>query len=333
MNFQILFICCAVFVSTYQSELGLKGTFDDIIRDGSCKDFVDVNWDYRTALYEFDITFYKAIEARNDLNFVYSPLSIWLTLAGIAEGADPYTQEQLFNLLNLPKDPCIRLKYYKLATTRFAQSDDVSITNNRVLLIDTSVSINSAWHSFVESNSLLSVFTAPIKLNPVGAAAEIRWLMNAILPSLNLNGNSVILETMDYSGLWTNAFGNARIERAPFYNQVGYLIGEVDMMRFKRRAKMGYIKDIKCKVLEIPVGKDGRYRMLYMVFLKTHDPKEAVKGVNRNNVRKLFENLRDSYVPLDIAIPRILLTSEVDVRVMLEDLGVQSLWNNPEATR
>nr|XP_021192794.2 leukocyte elastase inhibitor [Helicoverpa armigera] len=326
----LLLVCCCVPILTHHDQRLISSlVYDPRI----CIVNEDLIYNYRSSIYNFSISLFRPVAFRSNLNFVFSPLSIWIMLAAIAEGAEPLTQQKLFQLLNLPNDPCIRQLYYQLATTRAFPTNDVNIKSTRVLLINDGTVLSPSWHGLVVKNSLLEVITAPMRYNPVATANEIKRIMSARLPRLDLSGNSVLLDTMDYNGLWTTAFGDAVVERAPFYDLVGKQIGTVDIMKVKRRARMGYVKKLNAKVLELPVGADERYRMLFSVVIGGADLKPIVTGVTKELIFELFAGLRHSYVQIDVAIPRTVITSEVDVRTVLEDLGVHELWTDPSVTR
>ena len=326
--FAILIACVGVSISTPHS-FDLRGThFLE-----PCNVHEDVLLNYRSATYDFALNFYKAVAARSELNFVYSPLSVWLVLAGMAEGSDSYTRQQIFSLLNLPYDECTRQKYYQLATSRIVQADDIKVISNRVLLLDAGVTPNPSWYDIVRKNNLLDVLTAPIRYNPQVTANEIKRLMRAELPSLNFNGNSVIIDTIDYNALWTTEFADARIERAPFHDEAGNQVGFVDLMRVTKRARLGYVKAVKAKVVELPIGVNERYRMIFAIFPESNDIKRDFAIVNNEIIFAMFESFKESYVPVEVAIPRIVITSEFDVKALIQDMGVTSLWSDPAATR
>lgn len=300
---------------------------------GPCYVSRDVGDEYRSSLYEYSIDLIKSVIVKSDFNYVCSLVSIYISLAAIAEGTDPVSQQKLFQFLKLPNDPCIRQEYYKLATTRAFPFNDVHIKNRRVLVLDESVTLNPTWYSFITKNSLLDVVTAPIHSNPVATAKEIQRIMSTSLPRLNLNGNSVLLDTLDYNGLWTTTFLNATIERAPFYSLTGQEIGAVDLMKIKKRARMGYLRSLHSKILELPIGLSGRYHMLFLVRLGNNDLRPLVEDFGSSVLFEAFESLRHSNVLIDVAIPRIVITTEIDVRVILEELGVTEVWNDPSVTR
>lgn len=334
MRFLIILLlvsCLSVSISRQQNITDTGPVESGILEP--CDENKDLSREYQFALYDFTMTFYKAIAVRGDLNFVYSPLSMWLILAAVAEGAEPNTQKQLFQFLHLPNNLCIRQKYYQMATSCLVPSDDVNIVSKSFWLIDEGVTVNSTWYEFVKKHSLLELLRAAIRFNTGVAALEMSQLMSVPLPRLNLNGNSVLLDSLDYNGLWTTAFPDAGIERALFYNQQGYPVGTVDLMIVKRRARMGYVKSISAKFLELPVGLNARYRMFFLVFLETGDLKTRLGGFPHDIVTESLNSLQEAAVPLEIAIPRMVLTSVIDMKTVLEDLGVTSLWNDPAATR
>ncbi|KAJ8708624.1 hypothetical protein PYW08_010006 [Mythimna loreyi] len=331
---QVIFLAflagCVRFTVSIPHSFDLRGTH--IL--GPCNVYEEISHNYQSDLNNFSIIFYKAIAARSpEFNFVYSPLSVWLILAGMAEGADSLTRQQIFNLLEVPYDDCTRQKYYQLATSLIVQANDIKVISNRILLIDAGVTPNPTWYDIVMRNNLLDVLTAPIRHNPEVTAEEIKRLMHAELPRINFDGNSVILDTIDYNALWTTEFAEARIERSPFHDQFGNPVGFVDLMEVTKHARLGYVKSIKAKVLDLPIGANERYRMIFGLFPDSDNVMAAFSIVTVDIVLEVFESFRDSFVPVEVAIPRMVISSEIDVRSLIEDLGVTSLWNDPAATR
>ncbi|KAJ8707759.1 hypothetical protein PYW07_011436 [Mythimna separata] len=324
----LLLTCCGVQISTQQYRQFSPAIYDS----RSCYINQDLTAAFRSANYHFILPLYKAVGVRSNLNFVFSPNSIWIIVAAIAEGADPVTQQKLFQHLSVPNDPCVRQIYYQLATTRALPSHDVNIKNTRVWLFDDGTTVNPTWHDLVARNSLLEVVRAPIRHNPIATANEIKRIMSSSIPRLDLSGNSVILDTLDYNGLWSTAFADAVIERAPFYNLQGEPIGAVDLMRVQRRVRMAYHEKLQAKIIELPVGADGRYRMLFATIIGNNDFASAVGTVTGDLVVEIIERLQPSLVPIDVAIPRMVISSEIDMRVVLKDLGVKEVWTDPAVT-
>ncbi|KAJ8708291.1 hypothetical protein PYW07_010416 [Mythimna separata] len=312
----------------------VQGSLDDLnINFGTCPVYPNVLEGYREALDNFTIEAFKGIASLGAFQFVISPHSMWMTVAAMAEGADYYTRHHLFDLLHLPSNPCVRHEYYKLAASRYSFANDAAVVSNRVLVIDEGVTPNPVWHNFVAGNSLLNVLTAPIKYNPIAAASKIRQLVYANFPRLDLHGNSVLIDTVDYNGLWHTAFADAVVKRAPFYSLAGEIIGSVDLMTIRRRGRIGYVSLLKSKVLEIPIGENKKYSLIVALLVGNPDLRPIISELKSSIIPEVLASLKETEVPIEIALPQFTINSELDAKTILENLGVTRLWTDPQATR
>ncbi|CAB3226155.1 unnamed protein product [Arctia plantaginis] len=207
---------------------------------------------FRIAFATFTANLLKKVSLQGNHYMALAPLSVWITLAAIAEGADENTQKELFTLLNLPENACSRFKLYQIAVTRSFSSKYVSVLNKRILLIDKGAHINGHWYKLVRQYSLLQMFPAPIERNPV-ATIEITKFFILTNHQLNFNDNNSSIDSM------VSSFHNYTI--------------------FEAKA-----------------------------------------------------SLQDSQIPIDVAIPRFLMKSEIDMKQILEGMGIVNLWQDPRAT-
>ncbi|KAJ8706362.1 hypothetical protein PYW08_010988 [Mythimna loreyi] len=312
----------------------IQSSFDDLYTNpGSCLGYPNVLEDYRDAMYNFTIETYKQVAPKGTYQFVMSPLSMWMTLAAMAEGADRYTQNYLFELLHIPRNQCLRHKYYHLAASRFSLTADAAVISKRALVIDEGVIPNPVWHNYVTKHHLLDVLTAPLKHNPGASASTIRQVVSAEFPRLDLRGNSVLIDTMDYNGLWNTAFADAVVKRAPFYSIEGKHIGTVDLMTVKRYGKIGYVPSIQAKILELPIGVNKQYSMIIALVVGQTDLRPVIQAMKSTILSNVLASLRETKVPINIAVPQFTINSELDAKTILQDLGITSLWTEPEATR
>ncbi|CAB3237851.1 unnamed protein product [Arctia plantaginis] len=287
---------------------------------------------FRIAFATFTANLLKKVSLQGNHYMALAPLSVWITLAAIAEGADENTQKELFTLLNLPENACSRFKLYQIAVTRSSSSKYVSVLNKRILLIDKGAHINGHWYKLVRQYSLLQMFPAPIERNPV-ATIEITKIFILTNHQLNFNGNSIILNSMDYDGLWTTAFNDNVAKHSPFYNQAGKRIGSVDLMKMKTIVRIGYVASINAKVLELPIGINGEYRMIFALVVDNNSSIDSmVSSFHNYTIFEAKASLQDSQIPIDVAIPRFLMKSEIDMKQILEGMGIVNLWQDPRAT-
>ncbi|XP_075986118.1 iripin-3-like [Anticarsia gemmatalis] len=290
----------------------------------------DVTDNYRKAQNDFYKALYAKVAARSDNHFVFSPFTIWLSLSALAEGADPSIQNELFTSLSLPREKCIRNNYYDIALHIEGPGRDVSLDRRRSLILDEGLMVNPTWAKFVKDSGLLDVAFAPIKANPDATSQRLKQFL-ATRSNIVLRGNSVLLDSLDYHGLWTTAFADSSIYRAPFFNDMGQQIGTVDMMKIKKRVRLAHVPFMSTKVVELPVGADGRYTMLIAVSTGNNILKNAI-NMFLGSIFEIFSALQLSVVPVEITIPRFAMSSEFDVKPALEDVGITQFWRDPAAT-
>ncbi|XP_075986251.1 serine protease inhibitor 77Ba-like [Anticarsia gemmatalis] len=287
--------------------------------------------EFRAALHSFLVKTFKRGFFQNSNQYVLSPLSAWITLATIAEGAEATEQEALLELLELPRDPCERIKFYKLATGRFSSSNDVSVVSTRLLVLRDGVQINPVCYDFITQNSLINIVSAPLRADPGTSLKEMRRISSAQLNNFDIRGNSVLLDAVDYQGLWGTAFEDAVEERAPFYSQAGEKIGSVDLMTVKRRVRMAYVRSVNTLAIELPVGENDRYRMVFGMIQGNGPVQNSVKSIKPSVVDEFLQDCRLSEI-ISISLPKITLTSETNIKNILDGYEVDKLWTDPKWT-
>lgn len=291
----------------------------------------DISKDFEKAAYDFTMRLYKRVAFYNKDHFVISPLSMWLSLAALAEGADGLYQGELLATLNLPQERCLREKYYQIALSRETPGNDVRFNRERLMIMDQGQRVNVSWAEYVKNMHLLDVSFAPLRTDPVTVWTQLKNLLGArAFPTIA--GNSLLVDSLDYEGLWTTAFPEARIERGPFFDDLGNKIGMVDYMKIKKRVKLAHLPIIDAKVLDLPVGNNGRYRMMIAVGLSKKGIRTAIELLVNTIITEALSLLQESVIPLEVAIPRFDLNFEYEASGVLDEIGAGSLFKKPEAT-
>lgn len=288
-----------------------------------------VTLDYHRGMQEFSTKLFKQIAYQNNDHFVSSPYSIWLALAAFAEGSEGVTQKQLFEFLNLPKNQCLREKYYEIATSLESPGNDVFLKRQRLFILDDILKVNDTWMTTVRSSGLIDTKIAPIR----GLDLTANQLPEFKMSEFEVNGNSLVLDTLDYEGLWTTAFDNSSIQKSYFYNDEGEMIGHVDLLRIKKRVRLCYVPFLNAKLLELPVGNNGRYRMLFILNLGNNGIRRTVEKFPSSFIIDSLPLLVETAVPADVAIPKFRMTTEIDYMKVLDSLGMKSIWKDGNANR
>lgn len=293
----------------------------------------DVTSDYHHSLQDFSTRFLKEV-AKNGNHFVISQYSVWLALAAIAEGSNGDIQNNLFKALNLPLDWCFREKYYDIATGLESPGlpEDVHLLRKRLLVLNDGLKLNNTWRDIVGASGLVN--TKMMNLKDANTIDDLENLIAAKLDDVNITGNSLILDSLDYKGLWTTEFENISIEHdANFFNDEGVKIGTVDLLKIKKRVKLAHLPILNAKLLELPVGNNGRYRMLFILNNRKKSIRRMIEHFPSSLIVDSFPLLLESVVPLEVAIPRFLMTSELDLKKVIADVGLGAVWNENGATK
>ncbi|XP_059056337.1 uncharacterized protein LOC131850182 [Achroia grisella] len=286
---------------------------------------------FQKSLYEFYTKLNSLISENSKGHYVFSPLFIWLSIMTIAEGCEPIYQKELFSILNLPEEKCLREQYYAMSLKHLTErQNDVSIASKNLFVLDEYTKVEPNWAKFANDGFLELAFV-PIKDNPNFASEQLRNLLK-FRSSPALYGNSGLFNSIDFQFLWTYAFADSKIQRnAPFYNDAGKEIGRVDMMKMRRRVRLANMPLLNAKVVELPIGHNGRYKMIIVM-----NNSLGLLGTLFANIGKYLSDilgvLTESAIPLDVAIPRFDLEYEYDARRVLEAMGIRELWNNPAVT-
>ena len=290
----------------------------------------DVTQDYKKAMTDFNHKLYTHIASRSGNHFVFSPYSIWLSLSALAEGADDSVQSEIFTSLNLPQARCLRMRFFDIAVNVEQSGRDVNFRRRRSLILDDSLKVNRAWGQQALSSGLINYAYAPIKNEPKATSQRVRKFLKT-RSDIVIRGNSVVLDSLDYEGLWTTAFSEATTQVQPFYDELGQRIGTVDMMHMQKKVRLAHVPFLSSKVVELPVGAGGRYTMLIAVGTGNSVLKNAI-DIFMGSILEIFSLLQVSLFPVDVAIPKFAVSSEFNVRPALEDFGIRSFWRDPLAT-
>uniref|UniRef100_A0AAA9T4Z2 Leukocyte elastase inhibitor n=1 Tax=Bos taurus TaxID=9913 RepID=A0AAA9T4Z2_BOVIN len=140
----------------------------------------------------------------------------------------------------------------------------------------------------------------------------------------------VLVNAIYFKGKWQEKFMVEATKDAPFRLNKKET-KTVKMMYQKKKFPFGYIKDLKCRVLELPYeGKD-----LSMVILLPDDIQDEATGLKKIEQQLTLEKLREWTRPesLDllevrVQLPRFKLEESYDLQEPLARLGVRDLFSS-----
>ncbi|XP_036725201.1 leukocyte elastase inhibitor isoform X2 [Balaenoptera musculus] len=140
----------------------------------------------------------------------------------------------------------------------------------------------------------------------------------------------VLVNAIYFKGNWQEKFRMEATKDAPFrLNKKD--TKTVKMMYQKKKFPFGYIKDLKCRVLELPYqGED-----LSMVILLPDDIQDESTGLKKIEQQLTLEKLREWTRPenldlleVNVQLPRFRLEESYELSTPLACLGVQELFTS-----
>ncbi|XP_047652135.1 leukocyte elastase inhibitor [Phacochoerus africanus] len=140
----------------------------------------------------------------------------------------------------------------------------------------------------------------------------------------------VLVNAIYFKGSWQEKFMTEATKDAPFrLNKKDSKM--VKMMYQKKKFPFGYIKELKCRVLELPYqGKD-----LSMVILLPDSIEDEATGLRKIEQHLTLEKLREWTKPenldlleVNVHLPRFRLEESYDLNAPLARLGVQDLFGS-----
>ncbi|XP_075986052.1 serine protease inhibitor 27A-like [Anticarsia gemmatalis] len=324
MNFKILTIlvtlCCTV--STYQHyRCSYKSTLHL----------------HKRPAYLFSVRLLRRVAEDTRGHFVFSPLSTWMQLGALAEGARGDTLREIWNVTRLHRNPCYRKMLGKIYRNT---NKNLGINSRRqsVLAIDRFMDVKKPFVRFVERNYDTKVWQLDFN-RPLRSADKVNQFIehsvgggiDRILLDAYFNSSVMLLSDANYfNGKWQVSFNSGAVE--PFYSSQGGEIGQVNMMTQTGYFHVSEFPIIKAKVLEIPFENN---KTSVLVFLPTEKDwvGEMFYNFENTSLTSIFNLFKRQPLKLvNVKLPKFNMTSEVDnLPELLYDMGLERMFNTTTA--
>lgn len=277
----------------------------------------------------FAFKFFKAAVKRDGItpNKLISPLSIYLALAMVYNGADNATRDSITNVLALTG-----LTINDLNNTCQALMEQLSGEDNKVQL---SIA-NSLWYNknaqplspFV--NTTKSYYLAGCQPLDFGDAASVKvindWIsehtgnkIQNVLQSISPDDLLYLVNAIYFNGAWKNGFDAKRTTTGNFQLQYGTKVS-VPFMNQLITTKV--YSDNSMQLIELPYGGGNSYSMyIAMPADQQQTVNEFAGSLNQTTLPHMIDQMDSAQVQL--ALPSWEYTYSVgDMKPILSDLGM-----------
>ncbi|CAG9792543.1 unnamed protein product [Diatraea saccharalis] len=285
--------------------------------------------------YDFSVKLLDRVTQANDGHFVYSPISTWLQLLTLAEGAHGQTLKEIWNVTKHHRLKCFRRKWRAILNR--VDKDLKSVSKRRgFMIIDKLMNVKKTYVAEVERLRSLQVllldFNYPVTAADI-ANKQVESATNGVIADAftPYDFNSTVLlmaDTSYYKSSWKIPFNTAYTRSEPFYSEFGTNVGEVYMMNRLDYFNYTEIPLIGAKVLEMACGSDGKVSMLF--FLPTSGSiRDLFYSLQRVRLMSIFNKFKSSNITLiSVKIPRFKITTDIDsIPELLYDMGVKRVFH------
>uniref|UniRef100_A0A8C3YHV7 Serpin family B member 1 n=1 Tax=Catagonus wagneri TaxID=51154 RepID=A0A8C3YHV7_9CETA len=289
----------------------------------------------------FALDLFRALNESNPAgNIFISPFSISSALAMILLGTRGNTEAQLSKALHFDTVKDIHSSFQSL------NADINKRGASYILKLANRLFGESSYHFLPEFlASTQKMYGAELaSVDFLQASEEARKVINAwvkeqtegkipeLLASGVVDGTTklVLVNAIYFKGNWQEKFMTEATADAPFrLNKKDSKM--VKMMYQKKKFPFGYIKELKCRVLELPY----QGRELSMVILLPDSIEDESTGLSKIEQQLTLERLREWTRPenlelleVSVHLPRFRLEESYDLNAPLGRLGVQDLFGS-----
>ncbi len=261
-------------------------------------------------------------------NALFSPLSIWLAMAMLYEGANGTTAEELAKVMHFPTNKSLLRENVRWLLENFGNH-----TGNYTLKIANSLWVQDGFPVREKYKDILrEYYLAHLQLlnflqNPEEARNIINsWVENEtngkirnFFPpnSITPSKVAVLVNAMYFYGLWAHPFNASKTDKEHFYTPSGKIL--IDMMHMS--GYFNYTEDRETQVLELPY-QGNELSMLIVL------PKDKDVTISPEKIKEWKETLIPTKVYL--SFPKFKLDEKFSLKTVLENMGIRSVFT-PEA--
>lgn len=259
-------------------------------------------------------------------NILLSPLSIWLAMAMLYEGANGTTAEEIAKVMHFPKNKSLLRENIRWFLENFANhTENYTLNIANSLWVQKNFPINERYVEILERYYRAYLQQLDFSANPEGARRTINlWIENEtngkiknFFPkgSISPATVAVLVNALYFYGFWAHPFNETMTTKEYFYTPSGKVM--VDMMHISREFK--YTEDNDTQILEMPY-KGHNLSMLVIL------PKTDMLNISLEKLEKWRRSLYS--VEANVSFPKFTLDEKYKLKNILENMGIKSVFTS-----
>jgi len=295
--------------------------------------------DVSTANNEFAMNLLNSL-SDNDQNVFFSPLSIGTALKMVLAGARGETLNELKDVLGYKDEANVNTIHadIKKVMDDINNKDDEKVIFKMAnqLLVQKGHTLKKEFSNLIRNNYKSQInavnFEDPRVVNRIN-----RWVANEtddkisklLDETLSSDTIMMILNAVYFKGQWKFPFNTKDTTPMTFNNFGVPSSNNVNFMFIKKKFNYIDVPNLKAEILEVPYTDSYDF---YIVLPKEIDGVDSViQSLNTDNLQEAIETMKkdkNDGKNINLYLPKFKLETEYELKDVLEDLGVKSLFED-----
>lgn len=283
--------------------------------------------------YEFSIKMLQRVTEDTDSHFVYSPLSTWLQVTALAEGATGSTLREIWNVTKHHRNRCFKKKLSEILENLNSELRYES-KRKSVMAVDRLIRVKKSYMRAVQKLYGIKVmqldFNEPKKsADKVNKAIEdgTGSVIDTIVYYDDFIDSTLVMSDANYFRTeWETPFNSAYTQLKPFYSNRGvkqvYLMNQIGYYHYV------HMPQIHAKVLEIPCATR---RISMLIFMPTQKEwiGEIFYSLQNTSLTGIFNMYKKNRKQLiNLTMPVFSQQTEIiNIPELLYDMGIKKIFN------
>nr|UXX34485.1 serine protease inhibitor 2 [Mythimna separata] len=288
--------------------------------------------------YEFSLRMLQKVSQETDSHFVYSPISTWLQLSALAEGADGRTFKEIWKVTKHHRNRCFKRQLGEILN-KLGKDLKNECKRKSVIAMDKLMAVRKYYVRQIEKlygiKALLLDFNEPEKsarkVNQVTKDGTDGLVDNIVYYDDFLSTVLLMSDANYFKSEWKTPFNSAS-EIQPFYSRKGIKIGEVSMMNLVGSFNIVEFPHIGATVLEIPCAS-RRITMLVFLPKQLDWASEVFYNLQKTRLTAIFNMYKHNGEKIvNVTLPRFKQRTEVEnLPELIFDMGITRIFDPSKA--
>ena len=322
-------------VTTEKTVVEVKELQSQNLLDGyqsSITDKGEVTKEFKDALNDFSFKLYKAVTEKNGKNVIVSPLSVYICLALIANGAEGETRSQMEEVLGMKVEEVNESLYNFVDSLSSSEKCKVSIANS-VWLKDTNgnIKVNSEYLQEIADWYDSEIYKAPFDettLKDINnwCSNKTDGLINKILDEINPQSVAYLINAVLFDAKWENAYKDQDIIEN--YDFTNYDKTKTKVTMLHSREGVYYTGKDFVGTQKRYAG--GQYSLVVLLPNSDVDIYDFVNSLDRDKWAQVIMShfARNSLVDVNLLMPEFESESEMPLNDVLQSMGMKDAFNS-----